>query len=143
MLSGDALELVQTLADGYFDFASCNDVLEHLVDPWTFLRRLKPKLAPDATLLASIPNIRYFHALETILRDKDFPALDAGIFDRTHLRFFTRKSMERLFVETGYRIGRIEGINPTHDNRFKRRNRFSFGAMEDQRYLQYACVVHP
>ncbi len=143
VVTGDATTQVETLPDDYFDFVCCNDVLEHLVDPWTFLRRLKPKLTPNATVVSSIPNIRYFHALETILRDRDFPTLPDGIFDRTHLRFFTHKSIERMFVDTGYRIERIVGINPTRKFRYRLRNALSFGAMADQRYLQFACVVHP
>lgn len=119
VLVGDATELILTVPDNYFDLVTCNDVLEHLLDPWTFLRRLKAKLAPAATVVASIPNIRYYPALRTILRDRDFPALDDGIFDRTHLRFFTKKSIERLFAETGYRLARIEGINPTFNRHFR------------------------
>jgi 2-polyprenyl-3-methyl-5-hydroxy-6-metoxy-1,4-benzoquinol methylase len=143
VLEGDAIQQLDALPDGYFDFMSCNDVLEHLVDPWAFLRKARSKLTANATVVASIPNIRYFHALETILEDKDFPALDEGIFDRTHLRFFTKKSIERLFAETGYQLQAIAGINPTHSKRFRRWNRWTFGRIEDCRWLQFACVARP
>lgn len=37
---------------------------------------------------------------------------DIGIFDRTHLRFFTRSSIVRMFEDAGYSMQRIKGINP-------------------------------
>jgi hypothetical protein len=43
---------------------------------------------------------------------KDFEYTDWGIRDRTHLRFFTKKSMVRFFEDNGLRIERIVGINP-------------------------------
>ncbi|MGO9138325.1 MAG: class I SAM-dependent methyltransferase [Syntrophales bacterium] len=46
------------LPNHYFDCIICNDVLEHLKDPWSVLRRLKNSLKKDGSLIASIPNIR-------------------------------------------------------------------------------------
>ena len=47
-----------------FDCIVCNDVLEHLVDPWDTLRRMRPLIAPDGVLVASLPHIRFIHVIK-------------------------------------------------------------------------------
>jgi trans-aconitate methyltransferase len=83
------------------------DVLEHLTDPWGFLTRLRPALAPGAVIVASIPNIANLWVLEELAAGR-FTYAAEGILDRTHLRFFTRRSIEELFAGAGYRIERWE-----------------------------------
>ena len=61
-----------------------------------------------------------------------------GILDNTHLRFFTKKSMVRLFNECGLEIEKIEGINPTKTFRFHIPNILTFGIHNDMKFLQYA-----
>lgn len=87
---------------GPFDLVMCADVLEHLVDPWTVLRRIH-QTSTDATVLAiSIPNIRHIGALWRIAAGKGFEYEDEGIFDRTHLRFFTRRNVEQMLQAAGW-----------------------------------------
>lgn len=86
------------------------DVLEHLVDPWSFLRRLKPVLTPDAMLIVSIPNAANLWLIEELANGR-FDYTDEGLLDRTHLRFFTRASIARMFAETGYRIEALKRID--------------------------------
>lgn len=145
VMQGRVEDCIERLPDDYFDVIVCNDVLEHLVDPSVVLVALKAKLSSGGMLLASLPNIRYFPALKTILLDGDFPYQDQGIFDRTHLRFFTRLSMRRLFEEAGYVVDRQEGINAiskrSGQRSFRRWNRVLLGRLEDCRYLQYAVCA--
>lgn len=145
VLNGRVEDCIEYLPDGYFDLIVCNDVLEHLVDPVAVLIALKKKLSSEGLLLASLPNIRYFPALKTILIDGDFPWEDQGIFDRTHLHFFTRLSMCRLFEEAGYVVERQEGINPiskrSQERSFRRWNRFLLGRLDDCRFIQFAICA--
>ena len=83
------------------------DVLEHLIDPWAFLARLKGVLAPDAAIVASIPNIANLWILEELSAGR-FDYASEGILDVTHLRFFTRRSIQTLFDGAGFRIERWE-----------------------------------
>jgi 2-polyprenyl-3-methyl-5-hydroxy-6-metoxy-1,4-benzoquinol methylase len=89
---------------GHFDTIFFNDVLEHMVDPWTALRRAQSFLTPDGIVVASIPNIRHFTVLDSIIRRADFSYADNGILDRTHLRFFTKTTMIDLFTSTGFEV---------------------------------------
>lgn len=95
-----------------FDCVVFNDVLEHLVDPWSTLRATVPLLEPGGTVVASIPNIRSLHALLELVVHGDWRYREMGIFDRTHVRFFTRRSMTRLFEESGFAVMSVEGIFP-------------------------------
>ena len=79
---------------GPFDAVIFGDVLEHLRDPGPRSRGAHPSAAPDARVIVSIPNIAHWSARLTLLRGR-FPHADSGLFDKTHLRFFTRRSARR------------------------------------------------
>ena len=79
-----------------FDVLLCLDVLEHLSDPWEVLARWAPYLKKDGRLIISIPNIREFSVMWKIFFLGDFGYTADGILDKTHLRFFTRKTLYQL-----------------------------------------------
>lgn len=143
VLVGDALAQARQLPARHFDVAVCNDVLEHLAEPEALLGELARALRPDGVVVCSIPNIRYYRALKTILFQKDFPREDFGIFDRTHLRFFTRKTIEAMFGALGFRIERLEGINCSRSRGLALLNLLTAGAFDDARCGQFACVARP
>ncbi|HYG68441.1 MAG TPA: class I SAM-dependent methyltransferase [Anaeromyxobacteraceae bacterium] len=87
--------------EGHFDLVTCADVLEHLVDPAAVLRHLRRWLADDGRVLVSIPNVRHESVVLPLLVDGDFTYRDAGILDRTHLRFFTRSGVLALLADAG------------------------------------------
>lgn len=84
------------------------DVLEHLIDPWSLLRRLRGLLSPSGTVVASIPNIRHLSTLYHVFVRGYWPYRDRGIHDRTHLRFFTLRNIEELFCSAGLTIETLE-----------------------------------
>jgi 2-polyprenyl-3-methyl-5-hydroxy-6-metoxy-1,4-benzoquinol methylase len=94
----------QGFAPGEFDAVIAADVLEHIVNPWEFLVRLKPWLAPGAQVLASIPNVRNIGLVSRLLLEGRWEYVERGLLDITHMRFFTLVEMRRLFTETGYTV---------------------------------------
>lgn len=140
---GDVFEELKKFPAASFDCIVFNDVLEHLVDPFAVLVAAKRLLAPKGVVVCSIPNIRFFRPFFNFVVRADWHYEDAGIMDKTHLRFFTKKSIARMFPALGYRIQRLEGINPTSSWRVALLNAVLFGAIEDTRYLQFACVAEP
>ncbi|MGZ3552067.1 MAG: class I SAM-dependent methyltransferase [Vulcanimicrobiaceae bacterium] len=90
-------------APGSIDLVLFPDVLEHLYNPWHLLERLKPFLAPDAHVLASIPNVRNLVLINELIAGS-WDYVPAGLLDVTHIRFFTKKSIVELFAQTGYSI---------------------------------------
>jgi 2-polyprenyl-3-methyl-5-hydroxy-6-metoxy-1,4-benzoquinol methylase len=94
-----------------FDVITFVDVLEHIPDPWEALRATRSLLAPTGRVLALIPNIRCIQvSLELLLRG-EWHYDDVGLLDRTHLRFFTRRSIEEIFDDCGLRIRLIRPWN--------------------------------
>ncbi len=83
------------------------DVLEHLRDPWAVLAALRETLAPGGRAVVSVPNIGHWTARRALARGR-FPYADHGLFDRTHLRFFTRASARELAERSGFAVEREE-----------------------------------
>lgn len=143
VLCGDACILVDNLPDHTFDAIFCFDLLEHLVDPFALLEKLKQKLTKNGALIASIPNIRHYKTLEDLLFKGEWVYTNAGTLDITHLRFFTRKSIIRTFENLGYQIERLEGIRKSKKVALKLLSFLSAGRLEDIQYLQFAVVARP
>ncbi|MDO9424799.1 MAG: class I SAM-dependent methyltransferase [Methylobacter sp.] len=94
---------------GKFNLILLLDVLEHLVDPWTLLKRLKEEhLAVDGKIIISLPNARHFSLVLPLLVGR-FDYVERGILDKTHLRFFTKDSATKLLKSAGLNI---EAIKP-------------------------------
>jgi len=96
------------------------DVLEHLENPWFMLQQLQSKLTDDGVVYASIPNVAYYEVSWGLIWKGLFKYTDTGILDRTHLRFFTRPSIEELFEQAGLSIKRIEGAMGARTRLFNR-----------------------
>ncbi|UKT64397.1 class I SAM-dependent methyltransferase [Pedobacter mucosus] len=128
-------------AEKTFDCIFFNDVLEHLAQPEEALQLAKKFLASNGYIIASIPNLRFYPAIISLLRHKDFKYLDAGVMDKTHLRFFTKKSIIRLFKENGYKIKAIEGINRHRFRYLEILNFILLGSISDMHFPQYAIVA--
>lgn len=85
-----------TIEPASLDVILCLDVLEHLRDPWSVVKRLSPLLRPGGRLIVSVPNIRNWKFIKRLLLKGDFFYTDAGLLDRTHLRFFVRPTAIEL-----------------------------------------------
>ena len=86
-----------------FDVVVCADVLEHLPRPEILLEKIAGWLAPGGTLLVSLPNVANVSVRAALLIGR-FPYADRGILDRTHLRFYTRRSGRALLESAGFRV---------------------------------------
>jgi O-antigen biosynthesis protein len=90
-----------------FDVIICADVIEHLKDPEEFLIRCKQYLKKEGKILICIPNVQYYYVLYCLLRGV-WEYKERGIFDKTHLRFFTRKSIHALLEKVGLKVLKME-----------------------------------
>ena len=143
VINADAIRGVEELPDNYFDCAVFLDVLEHLVDPYELLRRIKTKIRKDGVIICSIPNIRYYRAFKKYVIDGDWEYEDHGIMDKTHLRFFTRKSLIKTFSSLEYEIICLDGVHPTSSRTFKLLNLCLCNTLQDVRYKHYIIVAKP
>jgi SAM-dependent methyltransferase len=134
----------------YFDCIFFNDVLEHMVDAAPSLQYAGSLLSGDGIVVASIPNIGHFPTVWRLAVQGEWEYKERGILDKTHLRFFTRRSIRRLFENAGFLIQQIEGINPyfkmeASDGKlwryYKLLSLFPQSGIRDMRYLQFAVVA--
>ncbi len=141
VFSGPCENALDKLPDHYFDAIYFNDVLEHLVDPYAVLDIMKTKLSPNGVVISSIPNVRFFKTFLKVIFQKDWKYEDYGIMDKTHLRFFTNKSIVRMYEELGYEIIKHEPINKSKLLIPIIINIFMLFSQMDIRVLQYATVA--
>jgi SAM-dependent methyltransferase len=120
------------LPQEYFDVIICNDVIEHMEDHAKFLRDVQKYLVPGGALVGSIPNVRFYNNLFQLVLEKDWLYQNEGILDRTHLAFFTEKSLRRTLVGCGFRDVRLSAINRDMLVSSDRRARF---------YLRLAKII--
>jgi 2-polyprenyl-3-methyl-5-hydroxy-6-metoxy-1,4-benzoquinol methylase len=140
------------LPAGSFDCVIFNDVLEHMLAPEDALRYARVLLAPGGVVVASIPNIRNFPTFWQLLFHARWDYSDAGILDRTHLRFFTKSSIVKMFEREGYDLDNVCGINAYMGDpnpgkvpwkSYKLASAMFPGKFEDMKYLQFAVVARP
>lgn len=84
------------------------DVLEHMVDPWSTLRNVCARLPGGADVVLSVPNAAHYSVVGPLVLYGRWEYRDQGILDRTHLRFFTRKTAFELVSDAGLHVTRVE-----------------------------------
>lgn len=99
------------LPDLRYDAIYFNDVLEHMPDPRRALDAAAAMLTGSGVVIASIPNVRHISVTGPLVVLGEFRYRETGILDRTHLRFFTRRSITRMFAEAGWQVERLDAIN--------------------------------
>lgn len=148
VLNGTYEAVENELPDGYFDLIICNDVIEHMVSHDQFLNDIRKKMTVDGCIVGSIPNVRYLPVLFSLLVKKEWKYEACGVLDRTHLRFFTERSLRRTFIKHHYDIKVMTGINPISTTRYRAIWPFIkillgliFG--QDIMFIQFAFRVQP
>jgi 2-polyprenyl-3-methyl-5-hydroxy-6-metoxy-1,4-benzoquinol methylase len=128
---------------GQFDLILILDVLEHLIDPWSVLKRINIEyLKPGGKMIISLPNARHFTCLLPLLIKGDFNYLERGILDKTHLRFFTRKSGTKMLDEAGLSIEKIKFTSLELSLNSGKLNAVTFGLFAEFLTSQYIYLVN-
>lgn len=142
------------LGEARFDAIVFADVLEHLAWPLGVLRSYLGLLKPGGTVLVSLPNVGLWSVRAGILAGR-FEYEDTGVLDRTHLRFFTRRSARRLLdsaglepVRTAYNPGLVRPFVPLAKKLLSRGAAASAdhdpaALLESRPYRAYLAAVYP
>jgi 2-polyprenyl-3-methyl-5-hydroxy-6-metoxy-1,4-benzoquinol methylase len=143
VICGNFLALMQSdqLPVNYFDCIVFNDVLEHFPNYDEVLQEIKKILSASAYIVTSLPNFRYVGNLWEIIIKKDFRYKTSGVLDYTHYRFFTQKSIGRIFDEAGYQVRKSYGVNGTGSFKVKLLNVLTFNFFSDIYYMQIATLA--
>lgn len=91
-----------------FDCIIFADVLEHLREPWQCLQSAVGRLATGGAVVVSVPNIRHVSALFSIFVRGAFPRNPRGLFDRTHLRWFTLRDATAMLEGAGLSVQKYD-----------------------------------
>ncbi|OHD64749.1 MAG: hypothetical protein A2176_10490 [Spirochaetes bacterium RBG_13_51_14] len=105
---GDIESIDLPIASKSLDLILCLDVLEHLENPWQAVKRLHDFLKPDGVIISSIPNVLHYSVLCPLIFRGEFNYAEAGILDKTHLRFFEKKSSLALMENSGLKVDAIQ-----------------------------------
>jgi 2-polyprenyl-3-methyl-5-hydroxy-6-metoxy-1,4-benzoquinol methylase len=143
ILVGAIEDNIKNLPDNYFDVITMLDVIEHLTYPEEVLKSLKSKLTKDGVLVSSIPNVRFVKNLYKLLVLKDWKYEESGILDYTHMRFFTSKSIIRMYKKLDFEILKHQGVIPLRRD-FKKWLLFNIASVfiwNDTKYLQFFTIV--
>lgn len=102
------------------------DVLEHFADPSAVLLQYIQLLKTGGTVIISMPNVAHYSISFPLLFRRKFDYQEAGIMDRTHLHFFTDRSMVEMLNSVGLRVSEAI-MNGPSDGRTKVFNRLTLG----------------
>lgn len=145
---GDAMTALARLAEAgeRFDALLFADVLEHFDDPIGVLGLARKLALPEATLVASVPNVGHLSLVRDLLLGR-FDPLPAGLADAGHLRWFTRTSLAEALDEAGWKDVTIEpaaGAPAPEAEEFLRRAEAWAGAdRESLTTYQWIAVARP
>lgn len=106
LIGGDIETMPDPDVGGPFDLALMGDVLEHLAESDRMLARIFTLLEPGGRFVACVPNFAHWSALRELMLGC-WPDADSGLFDRTHLRFFTQDSLIAALKRAGFRLLRM------------------------------------
>lgn len=141
VFQGDFQTILPQLPGAYFDCLVFNDVLEHFTNPETIVKQCRTLLTPGGYIVSSIPNVRFIGNLVEVLIKKDWEYKSGGILDQTHYRFFTQKSIIRMFTEAGFTVVTSTGINPAKSFKTWLLGALTLGHMSDVKFLEFATVA--
>lgn len=136
VLEGDASLIDINVGYEPYDCIIYADVLEHLPDPVTVLKRHVKSLIPGGIVYISVPNFRHYSVFWQLFIRGRVNYLDAGILDRTHLRITTRKMVEELFEQSGIELVSVKYIMP------RRRDKLASACLIGVAKEFIACQIH-
>jgi 2-polyprenyl-3-methyl-5-hydroxy-6-metoxy-1,4-benzoquinol methylase len=141
LIIGNIEHMELNLPENYFDAIICGDVLEHLIDPWTVVKKIVKFLKKDGVIIVSAPNLREYRTLSKIVFKGDFSYTKAGIMDKTHLRFFCKKNLVQLLNTPGLKLIKVASNIDSYTTKTKIFNAFTFNLFYDFFVTQFYLVA--
>lgn len=129
VIKGNFETLDLPFENNFFDIVIMGDVLEHLVDPIRSIHKILPLINNQGKILITVPNVRNWRVVKSLVFNDNWQYADWGILDYTHMRFFTKKSLQFLLLKQNIEIINIERLiqNPSKSYIF---NKLTFGIFE-------------
>jgi methionine biosynthesis protein MetW len=110
-------ELLESLKGQEFDYIILGDVLEHLIDPWHVLSSLEKSLKSSGKMIISLPNVQHLETLIHLVFKGKFPYEPSGLYDKTHMRWFTLKNIEELVDQANMKMDKLTRVSRFRANK--------------------------
>ena len=140
VIIGNIENLELDLPNSHFDILLMSEVLEHLADPWSVLRKIRPLMKPNSIVVAGSPNVCNRSVIWNLLQGiwKYEPN---GIYDMTHLRWFSPDSYKKMFEDCGYTV---DHVGPAFPLRWKAKllNKLTFQKFQHLLHSQIQLRAH-
>lgn len=138
------IKLNDYFVHSYFDCIIFADILEHLINPDIVLHRTVPLLSDKGVVIISIPNVRHYSTIFSLVVKGSWPYRERGIHDKNHLRFFTLRNIREIIFNSGLEITTIRRnyriIEESHKiNKFSKY--FAFPFVKEFITFQYLIVA--
>lgn len=137
-LVGNIEHMELPLDEQSLDAILCLDVLEHLNDPWAAIAKLKKYLKPNGVIIASLPNVKNIKVLFPLIFRDEWNYANCGLLDRTHLRFFTKRTAIMMFEGANLHVDAV----PVFFNKKGKAgllNKMTFGIFKS--FLQFQYLI--
>lgn len=92
-----------------YDIIYFGDVIEHLIDPVSALKKIQEHLKPNGRIVFSIPNMAHISVRLYLLRG-DFEYTETGLLDKTHLHYYNLDEVQRVFAEANMELDKIDFV---------------------------------
>jgi len=100
---GNIEEMEIPFEHGSFDYVLATDVLEHLYNPWKTLHRMAKFLRKGGHVIVIVPNTQNWRIVRDLVFRGDWGYVQKGLLDKTHIRFFTKKTLFEMLEDAGFR----------------------------------------
>lgn len=108
----DAFNSINNLNKKY-DYIVFLDVIEHLFSPSKKLKLVSQLLKKNGKILFSIPNMGHISTRIALFEGR-FAYGETGLFDKTHLHFYTKEEIEHVFGEAGLAVTKWDSVDATY-----------------------------
>lgn len=101
LIEGNIEQMRLPFEENSIDLILCLDVLEHLIDPWKIVSYLQTLIRPGGAMIICVPNVKYHDVVLPLMFKGEWNYTQAGVLDRTHLRFFVKETAVQMLEYAG------------------------------------------
>ncbi|WP_088068519.1 glycosyltransferase [Gottfriedia luciferensis] len=96
-------EVPQGYANEFFDLIILDQIVDQLIDPWSFVQEVTKLLKPSGSIICRVPNVSHGEVVFQLLQGQ-WNYIQAGILNKEHIRFFTPQTINTLFPSNQFEI---------------------------------------
>jgi len=131
--------------DGFFDWVTCLDVIEHVFEPELLVSELSRVTKKGGYTILNTPNIRYIKYAGSIFLKGKFPKTSGDLkhsFDGGHIHYFTFKDVKKLFETHGFRVvNHVSAHTPESKRKLKYRLLKLLGPNFEKEFLSIEVMI--